>query len=196
MFTGSAVRVQAVQDLKLQEEQEIGRRSWKSGRQHPQSLAEARRREGREQEVEAGGREQEEGKGRRTAGGITPKSQKPRFTSFLSLSSSLFSFFPTLLPPSFSHFSFVCPFISISHSFTLTSFSFFSCTPLFYPSLLLYRCLKLFIYYSHNFISLFLFDGEFEPRTLQDNTPHYQSDGPHFESSKLYAPTQTLEDPF
>jgi hypothetical protein len=63
---------------------------------------------------------------------------------------------------------------------------FFSCTPLFYLSLLLYRCLKLFIYYNYNFISLFLVAGGFEPRNLQDNTPHYQYDGPQFESSKLY----------
>jgi hypothetical protein len=65
MFTGSAVRVQAVQDLKLQEGQEIGRRSWKNGRQHPQSPAEARRREGRQQEENPR---------------KTPKSQKSRFT--------------------------------------------------------------------------------------------------------------------
>ena len=50
MFTGSAVRVQAVRDLKLQEGQEIGSRSWKSGRQHPRGPAETRRREGRKEE--------------------------------------------------------------------------------------------------------------------------------------------------
>jgi hypothetical protein len=112
MFTGSAVRVQAVQDLKLQQGQEIGRRSWKSGRHHPQSPAEARRREGREQEVEAGG------SGRKKAGGgqrkedsrrkipeKPPRSQKRLFTSFLSFS----LFFPDPLTPAFAHFSFVMP---------------------------------------------------------------------------------------
>jgi hypothetical protein len=130
MFTGSAVRVQAVQDLKLQEGQEIGWRSWEGSRQHPRSPAEARKGERREQEENPK---------------KTPKSQKPRFTS-LALSLLV----------------------------------------LFYLSLLLYRCLKLFIYYNYNFISLFLVAGGFELRTLQDNTPHYQSDGPQFESNKLY----------
>jgi hypothetical protein len=63
MFTGSAVRVQAVPDLKLQEGQEMGRRSWKSGRLHPRSPAGARKREGRKEE-EVG----EDGKGRKRAG--------------------------------------------------------------------------------------------------------------------------------
>jgi hypothetical protein len=69
MFTGSTVRVQAVQDLKLQEEQEIGRRSWEGGRQHPRSPAGTKRMEGKEEEVEEGER------GRRTGG----KPQNPKF---------------------------------------------------------------------------------------------------------------------
>ena len=164
MFTGSAVRVQAVQDLKLQEGQEIGRRSWKSGCQHPQSPVEARKREGREQEVEAG--EQEENPRK------TPKSQ--------NLASLLFPLAVSLLCP------LLFPTLFISYLFLLHP-TFLSLAPSVSSET---------IYYSHYFISLFLFDGQFEPRTLQDNTPHYQSDGPHFESSKLFAPTQTLEDPF
>jgi hypothetical protein len=123
MFTGSAVRVQAVQDLKLQEGQEISRRSWKSGCQHPQSLAEARRREGREQEVEAGGSGRKRaGEGQRKEDSRRKIPQIPKTSlHFFPLAVSLLCpfFFPTL----FTHFSFGCPFISTSHSFTLTFFS-------------------------------------------------------------------------
>ena len=62
MFTGSAVRVQAVQDLKLQERQEIGRRSWESGRQPRRSQEKRRKRAvggGREGGGGGGGGEQE-----------------------------------------------------------------------------------------------------------------------------------------
>jgi hypothetical protein len=132
MFTGSAVRVQAVQDLKLQEEQEIGRRSWKSGRQHPQIPAQARRREGREQEE-------------------TPPPQKK-----------------TQKTPNPKNLA------------SLLSLSVF--VVLFYVSLLLYRCLKLFIYFNYNFISLLLVAGGFEPKSLS-RTTHRTT---NFESSKLY----------
>jgi hypothetical protein len=115
MFTGSAVRVQAVQDLKLQEEQEIGRRSWRSGRQHPQSPAETGRREGREQE------------------------ENPR------------------KPPNPEN---LASLHSLSLSLSLR------CSLLFYLSLLLFRCLKLFIYYNYNFISLFLLAGGVESNKL------------------------------
>jgi hypothetical protein len=112
MFTGSAVRVQAVQDLKLQEGQ-ICRRSWKSGRQPPQSPAEARRREGREEEVEAsgsgrkrarGGQRKEDSRRKIPEKPPNPKNLASPFYSFLL--SLLFpypitSFFSTSLAPSF-----------------------------------------------------------------------------------------------
>jgi hypothetical protein len=122
MFTGSAVRVQAVQDLKLQERQEVGRRSLESGSQHPRSPARARKKEGRDEEE-----------------GSRRKIPKTSFTFF---------FFFLLL-------------------------------------LFLYSTSEETIYYNFNFIFLFLVAGRLEPRTLHDKTPHYQSDGPHFESSKL-----------
>ena len=63
MFTGSAVRVQAVQDLKLQERQEVGRRSLESGSQHPRSQEKGKKKAGAR-----GGWQKEEEKGRRRRG--------------------------------------------------------------------------------------------------------------------------------
>ena len=95
-------------------------------------------------------------------------------------------------------------FVSFTIFLLLSLLSSFSSSPLFPPLSLLPHLLLLFhptflslapsVSISETFLFititiLFIYSvtGGSEPRTLQDNTPHYQSDGPQFESSKLYS---------